>query len=143
MAVKAKNPVLSLQEFALQRTKAQQDRQQTPLAILRRVRLGHGVSSSTAQRLARTAFRANKLSIQIGIPPGTPRGEDEPEHSPCFYYEGHDVMKLKELGTNTLEASATLCFGDGGLHIENEHDAAQALRILEDGYREPELILFF
>lgn len=143
MPVKATNPMTALQALAAQRAQVQQDKQQTPLSLLRRVSLDNGVSLSASRKLLRTAFRTKHLSIQIGIPPGSPRGEDEPDHSPYFHYEGTDITKLRELSENSLNASATLVYGDGGMEISNDDDVEEALRILEDNYREPELILYF
>ena len=143
MPVKATSPITALQALATQRAQVQNDKRKTALSLLRRVSLGYGVSLSATRKLLQTAFRTKHLSIHIGIPPGSPRGEDEPDHSPCFYYEGTDITKLSELGEKTAEASATLVYGDGGMEICSDDDVEEALRILEDNYREPDLILYF
>jgi hypothetical protein len=36
-----------------------------------------------------------------------------------------------------------MSYGDGGFDVTNDEDAEDALEIIQDNYREPELILYF
>ena len=71
---------------------------------------------------------------------------DSHSRTPNDYYAGDDIRKLEPLllsDHTILECTATLCYGDGGVCVENNDDAESALNIINENYREPEIILYF
>jgi hypothetical protein len=114
--------------------------------ILAQIRVSKFIDAKQTRKLIMSAFRNKCLYLCIGIPPGSPRGEDEDTKSPDYFYEGDDLMELEymlETPNTILECSATLIYGDGGISVETDEHAAHAYKIIEDKYREPTLYLHF
>ena len=121
-------------------------REWTENDIVNHIRIGQDVTLTPVRKLIKAALRNKCLELVIGIPPGSPRGEDENPLAPTYFYEGPDVMKLEPLLTSRnklLNCSATLCYGDGGNSVETDEEAAHAYKVIEDNYREPSLCLYF
>ena len=114
--------------------------------VVNSVRIGTLVSIGLVRKMIKAAIRNKSLSIVIGIPPGSPRGEDECSRNPTYFYEGGDIMKLEPLlvtPDTTLECSACICYGDGGVGIESDEQAAHAIQVILGKHREPMLCLYF
>ena len=114
--------------------------------IIELIRIGKFIDAKQTRKLITAAFRHRVLYLCIGIPPGSPRGHDEPAISPDYFYEGDGLMQLEHLlltPDSTLDCSATLVYGDGGNSIESTEEAAHACKIIQDKYREPTLHLHF
>ena len=114
--------------------------------VVNSVRIGTLVSIGLVRKMIKAAIRNKALAITIGIPPGSPRGEDECSRNPIYFYEGCDIMKLEPLPVtpNTiLECSACICYGGGGAGIESDEQATHAIQVLLDNHLEPTLCLYF
>jgi hypothetical protein len=128
--------------------------------IINRIWISRDVSLNVGRKLMAAALKAKKLSLHIGIDPDALHYDEEAdtgeeaaenkhdEHplSPRFYYCGNDIKQLEHLLVNNhimLICSATMSYGDGGFDVTNDEDAEDALEIIQDNYREPELILYF
>ena len=114
--------------------------------IIEQIRIGKFTDAKQTRKLIMTAFRNKSLYLCIGIPPGSPRGHDEPITSPDYFYEGDDLLQLEHLlltPDTILDGSATLVYGDGGNSIESNEEAAHACNVIQEKYREPILYLHF
>ena len=112
--------------------------------IIEQIRIGKFTGAKQTRKLIMTAFRNKPLYLCIGIPPGSPRGHDEPITSPDYFYEGDDLMQLEHLlrTLNTiLECFATLVYADGGNSTQINEEAAHACNVIQRKYREPSLYL--
>ena len=121
-------------------------RNYTENEIVNRIRIADEVTLTSARKLLKAAIRKKCISVVVGVPPGSPRGEDEHPLSPNFFYDGPDVNMLEHLliaPHTMLNCSATICYGDGGQEIESDEDAEEALKIILENYREPQLCLYF
>jgi len=116
--------------------------------IIKRIRIGKFIDAKQTHKLITAAIRNDVLKVAIGIPPGSPRGENPCKDTlnPDYWYEGDDLMELEEfvLKPDTiLECSATLAYGDGGSSIESIEEVAHAYKVIQEKYREPTLFLHF
>ena len=116
-------------------------------AIINRIRFENGLPLALVRKLIKTAHKMKALEIHIGIN-GSENQVESPLHpsNPRYFYNGRDINKLEHFILNSksvLNCSATLSYGDGGMSLEDEADVENAIQILTDNYREPELILYF
>ena len=117
--------------------------------IVNHIRILDSVTLTVGRRLIKTAIKSNRLAINIGVNPYDSEEDHESSHhplSPQYRYNGKDIRKLEPLLVNDhtmLECTATLCYGDGGMSVENNDDAESALDIINENYREPVLVLYF
>ena len=108
-----------------------------------------GITLTVGRKLIKAALKNNQLSINVGTNPYDSEDEHESSHhplSPQYKYCGTDIRKLEPLlitDHTMLECTATLSYGDGGMSVETKDDVQSALDILNDNYREPQLILYF
>ena len=124
--------------------------------VINRIRILESVTLTAGRKLIKAALKAKRLKIQIGMEPSS-MGEEEAvqanEHestdhpaSPTYYYYGADVRNLEHKLINEhcmLNCCAILSYGDGGMTVVDDEDAANALQIIQDTYRKPQLILYF
>ena len=122
--------------------------------VINHLRILDDVTLTVARKLIRAAMKANVLTIQIGMEPCCKcrcpyENVKESGHhplSPQYFYYGADIRKLEPMLINDqtiLECTATLSYGDGGVSVENNDDAENALDIIAQNHREPELTLYF
>ncbi len=121
--------------------------------VINHLRIIDDLILTVARKLARAAMNANVLKIKIGMEPcckcGCPyENVNESGHhpsSPQYFYYGADIRKLEPMLINEriiLERTATLSYGEGGMSVENNDDAENAMDIITQNHREPELTLF-
>ena len=119
----------------------------TEREIVNHVRLGKYVTLGPLRKLIHAALLNKCLRITIGIPPGSPRGEEEDSKNPIYFYEGPDIMKLAPLLTTRktlLDCTATLAYDGGGLSVETETEAIHAFFVIGFcGEKNPSLTLHF
>ncbi len=127
--------------------------QTTTDQIINRIRVLNDVTLSPGRKLLKAALKANRLELYIGVAPLLPyltQSEETETNdaplSPTYYYHGKDIDKLEHRLVNNhrmLECTATLSYGDGGFNVSDDEEAAYALSLIKDNYRDPTLILYF